>query len=94
MPGLGIRFLCKKREFFHAKQLGEGKCSIIEFTFLRAQFGPEISKRDDLAARAHFHAYGLAGTDAYGPLDNPKMYTLPTLMGMNGHTFIDVLKVE
>jgi len=44
--------------------------------------------------RTHFHAYGLGGEDKHGPNDNPPMYTLETLMKQNGHTHIDLLKID
>ena len=57
---------------------------------LLAQFGPQISRSH--ASRTHFFAQGLSGTD--DPTGDPPMYTLEHLMQINGHDFIDVLKVE
>lgn len=47
----------------------------------------------ELKARSHFHAFALGGKDDFGPGKNPPFYTLQTLMKLNGHGFIDVLKV-
>lgn len=58
-----------------------------------SKFGPEIDEFPELKARSHFFPYALGGKDDHGPGANPPFYTLPTLMQMNGHTFIDVLKV-
>ena len=58
------------------------------------QFGPEIELESDLKHRAHFFPYALGPKDAFSPVDDPKMYTLRTLMERNGHDFIDVLKVD
>lgn len=44
--------------------------------------------------RSHFFPYALGPKDAHSPVDDPKMYTLRTLMERNGHDFIDVLKVD
>lgn len=61
---------------------------------LNIQFGPEIENFLDLKSRAHFHPYALGGKDDHGPGANPPFYTLPTLMEMNGHQFIDILKID
>jgi len=55
-------------------------------------FGPQITPTQ--ASRTHFHPYGLAGKDSDGPEDDRKMYTLESLMKMNGHTHIDILKID
>ena len=55
-------------------------------------FGPQIPSSE--LHRTHFFAYGLGGADKHGPNDAPKMYTLASLMRMNGHTHIDVLKID
>lgn len=44
--------------------------------------------------RSHFSPYALGPKDAFSPVDDPKMYTLRTLMERNGHDFIDVLKID
>jgi len=44
--------------------------------------------------RTHFQPYELAPSDAHEPDDSPKKYTLDTLMKINGHTYIDILKVD
>lgn len=44
--------------------------------------------------RTIFHPYGLAGTDHVSTGDEPTMYTLETLMKMNGHQHIDILKID
>ncbi|KAF7365296.1 hypothetical protein MVEN_00401400 [Mycena venus] len=67
-------------------------CQIWGYDFSVNSFGPEIPRSQ--AHRTHFHPYGLAGTDKHGPDDVPKMYTIESLMKMNGHTHIDILKVD
>ncbi|KAF8466812.1 methyltransferase domain-containing protein [Russula ochroleuca] len=44
--------------------------------------------------RAHFKPYRIAGFDAHGAGDTPKTYTLEALMRQNGHSHIDVLKID
>ena len=45
--------------------------------------------------RTHFTSHVQLGpADKHGPNDEPKLYTLSTLMRMNGHTHIDILKID
>jgi len=44
--------------------------------------------------RAHFRPYRIAGFDAHGTGDSIKTYTLESLMRQNGHTHIDILKID
>ncbi|KAJ7777901.1 methyltransferase domain-containing protein [Mycena maculata] len=66
-------------------------CQIWGYDFTVNSFGPQISPAQ--SSRTHFNAYGLAGTDHTSD-DGHKMYTLETLMKMNGHTHIDILKID
>ncbi|KAJ7505397.1 methyltransferase domain-containing protein [Mycena galericulata] len=66
-------------------------CEIWGYDFSVNAFGPEIPRAQ--AHRTHFRPYGLAGTDS-APDAIPKMYTIESLMKMNGHTHIDILKVD
>ncbi|KAJ7175784.1 methyltransferase domain-containing protein [Mycena filopes] len=68
------------------------ECEIWGYDFSVNSFGPQIPRSQ--AHRTHFRPYGLAGTDKHGPDDTNKMYTLESLMKMNGHTHIDILKVD
>ncbi|TFY70718.1 hypothetical protein EVG20_g2297 [Dentipellis fragilis] len=58
--------------------------------------GEEREYWDDrsLKARTHFKPYVVAGREQLAPGDEPKMYTIQSLMRMNGHAHIDVLKVD
>lgn len=67
-------------------------CEIWGYDFSVKSFGPEIPA--SLSHRTHFNAFGLGGEDKHGPNDNPPMYTLETLMKQNGHTHIDILKID
>ncbi|KAI0290328.1 methyltransferase domain-containing protein [Multifurca ochricompacta] len=46
------------------------------------------------AQRAHFKRYRVAGYDAQATNDSPKTHTLESLMRQNGHTHIDILKID
>ncbi|TDL19847.1 hypothetical protein BD410DRAFT_791734 [Rickenella mellea] len=67
-------------------------CQIWGYDFSVQKFGPEISST--MGHRAHFKPWGLAGVNAHGPNDENKMYTLASLMQLNGHTHIDILKID
>ncbi|KAI0318843.1 methyltransferase domain-containing protein [Amylostereum chailletii] len=69
-------------------------CEVWGYDFSVTRFGPEIENSPHLKRRAHFFPWGLGGEDKHGENNRPKMYTLDTLMALNGHTFIDVLKVD
>jgi hypothetical protein len=57
-------------------------CQIWGYDFSVSSFGPQILPNQ--SSRTHFFAYGLGGGDQHGPDDSPKMYTLDTLMRLNG----------
>ncbi|TCD62167.1 hypothetical protein EIP91_007273 [Steccherinum ochraceum] len=67
-------------------------CQIWGYDFSVNSFGPEIPATEK--HRTHFHAYGLAGHDAHGPTNDIKYYTLQSLMDLNGHDHIDILKID
>lgn len=60
-------------------------CQIWGYDFSVKSFGPEIP--EDQIQRTHFHAFGLSGSDAHGSDDAIPMYTLQTLLNMNGTSF-------
>ncbi|KAG8845112.1 hypothetical protein FRB96_002714 [Tulasnella sp. 330] len=67
-------------------------CQIWGYDFSVEDFGPEVRNIPYLKSRSHFFQWGLSGED--DPTANPPMYTLQTLMKMNNHKFIDILKVD
>ena len=78
-PSVGINY----ESSFEAEILKNTKhCQIWGYDFSVKSFGPEIPA--NLQARTHFKAYALGGEDNHGPEDDPPMYTLETLMKMNG----------
>jgi len=69
-------------------------CEAWGYDFSVKGWGPEISEDPELRHRAHFEPWALGGTDRHEEHDNPKWWTLDSLMELNGHTFIDVLKID
>lgn len=69
-------------------------CELYGYDFSVNSFGPEIDEDPELEQRSHFFPYALGPKDAHSPVDDPKMYTLRTLMDRNGHDFIDILKID
>jgi hypothetical protein len=67
-------------------------CQIWGYDFSVNSFGPQIPSHR--LHRTHFFAYALGGADKHGPEDSPKMYTLQSLMRMNGHAHVDILKID
>jgi len=69
-------------------------CEVYGYDFSVNSFGPEIEEDRDLSSRAHFFPFALGPEDKHTLTDYPKMYTLRTLMALNRHDFIDILKVD
>ncbi|EMD33741.1 hypothetical protein CERSUDRAFT_67883 [Gelatoporia subvermispora B] len=69
-------------------------CQVWGYDFSVKSFGPEIERNTSLRERAHFYPWALGPSNNHGPGSNPPVYTLPTLMDINGHNFIDILKVD
>jgi len=69
-------------------------CEVWGYDFSVGGWGPEITEDPELKDRAHFQAWAISGTDAHGENDSTKSWTLDSLMKLNGHEFIDILKVD
>lgn len=54
--------------------------------------GPEIETVSELASRSHFWPYMLSDRDDHS--SNPPRWTLGEMMKKNGHTWIDILKID
>ncbi|KAI9816921.1 MAG: hypothetical protein M1827_001566 [Pycnora praestabilis] len=65
-------------------------CEIYGFDFSVGEFGKQL--KPEAAARAHFMKVGIAGTTDL--TRDPPFYTIQDLMVVNGHDYIDVLKVD
>jgi len=69
-------------------------CEIWGYDFSVKSWGPEIIDDPELRRRAHFKPWALTGSDRHQESDDPKGWTLDSLMKLNGHTFIDILKID
>lgn len=80
---------------FEAALLGRTSgCSLWGFDNSMNGFGPQVQAAPALLRRTHFEAIGLVGADTHRPNDRHKMYTLEGLLASNGHTFVDILKID
>lgn len=69
-------------------------CQVFGYDFSVKSFGPEITQIRDLADRSHFWPYALGPADGHSHGENPPMWSLESLMKVNGHQFIDVFKID
>ncbi|KAL6303533.1 methyltransferase domain-containing protein [Sparassis latifolia] len=69
-------------------------CQIWGYDFSVSSFGPEIELVPELKERAHFYPYALGDVNNHGPGADPPVHTLASLMEVNGHNFIDILKID
>lgn len=67
-------------------------CQIWGYDYTVKSFRREIPRES--SHRTHFKPYDLGSEDRHGPEDKIPTYTLDTLMEINGHDFIDVLKID
>jgi len=69
-------------------------CEVWGYDYSVFTWGPEINNDPELMKRAHFQPWALGGSDNHTDTDYPRYWTLDSLMKHNGHTFIDILKVD
>jgi len=69
-------------------------CEVWGYDFSVEHWGPQITNDPELRDRAHFHPWALGGSDDHGEHTHPKYWTLQSLMSLNGHAFIDILKID
>ncbi|KAH8988086.1 methyltransferase domain-containing protein [Lactarius akahatsu] len=69
-------------------------CEAWGYDYSVNSWGPEITGDPEVRDRAHFRPFALGGTNNHEDHDNPKYWTLDSLMDLNGHTFIDILKID
>ncbi|KAI0697284.1 methyltransferase domain-containing protein [Cytidiella melzeri] len=67
-------------------------CQIWGYDFSVSSWGPQIQDNPVLLPSAHFFPYKASSRDLTH--SRPPEYTIETLMRQNGHTFIDVLKID
>jgi len=72
------------------------RAQVYGYDYSVGSWGPQIQNNPELKTRAHFHKWAVGGKDAHGPDFDPnfQVYTLDTLMKLNGHTWIDILKID
>ncbi|OAX37470.1 hypothetical protein K503DRAFT_866852 [Rhizopogon vinicolor AM-OR11-026] len=63
-------------------------CQVWGYDYRSSSFGSHIKNN----YRSHFFSWGLANIDSHE--GKPKLYTLKTLLEMNKHDHIDVLKID
>ena len=66
-------------------------CEIWGYDYSVTQFGPQL-RNSPYGSKAHFFQYALGATDNHQA--TPPTYTLASMMKENGHTFIDILKID
>ncbi|KAI0070217.1 hypothetical protein K474DRAFT_1713526 [Panus rudis PR-1116 ss-1] len=67
-------------------------CEIWGHDAVQSGFGGQVPK--ELKHRTHFSRIQLGPKDSHGAEDNPKIWTLASLMRQNGHKHIDILKID
>ncbi|KAJ3730356.1 methyltransferase domain-containing protein [Lentinula raphanica] len=78
---------------FEAELLQNTKhCHVWGYDFSVKGFTNDIPEAERW--RTTFHAFGLAGSDRPATSNEPAMYSLQSLMAMNGHDHIDLLKID
>jgi len=78
---------------FEAELLSSTRyCKVWGYDPKAKSFGSKLPRA--LGHRTHFSPYSLSGFDKHDRGDKPPAYTLETLMKMNGHTHIDLLKID
>lgn len=65
-------------------------CQVWGYDYRSNSFGSHIKPN----YRTHFFSWGLANFDSHEPHNNPKLYTLKTLLEINKHDHIDLLKID
>jgi len=84
-PCVFYSFGVKGNSEFEAEVLLTTTCSVHAYDMSVQQIGKPLKSSNP---RVHFHKMGISGTNS------ENMKTLKTLMGRNGHTFIDILKID
>ncbi|KZT05124.1 uncharacterized protein LAESUDRAFT_760572 [Laetiporus sulphureus 93-53] len=78
---------------FEADLLAETRhCEVWGYDYVAPGFGGSVSR--SVRPRTHFARLGLGAADSHGKTDEPKMWTLESLMRANGHTHIDILHID
>jgi hypothetical protein len=72
------------------EMLDRTHCEIWAYDFSVVDFGKQLSAEHK--SRAHFTQAGISGTT--NPKKSPPFYTIQDLMKINGHDYLDILKID
>ncbi|PVH80514.1 hypothetical protein DL98DRAFT_491330 [Cadophora sp. DSE1049] len=89
-PCVLYSFGVQNESSFEQEMLERTNCEIWGYDFSVEAFGPAIT--NEYASRTHFMKVGIAGTT--NKEMTPPFYTVQDLMEMNGHSYIDILKID
>ncbi|KAL5313653.1 hypothetical protein ACEPPN_018074 [Leptodophora sp. 'Broadleaf-Isolate-01'] len=89
-PCIIYSFGVQNESSFEEEMLERTNCEIWGYDFSVEAFGPAI--QSTYSGRTHFLKAGIAGTT--DPSQDPPFYTIQDLMAKNGHTYIDILKID
>ncbi|CZS92019.1 hypothetical protein WAI453_000038 [Rhynchosporium graminicola] len=89
-PCILYSFGVQNESSFEQEMLQRTNCEIWGYDFSVEAFGPAIT--DEYSSRTHFLKAGIGGsTDEE---KTPPFYSIQDLMKKNGHTYIDILKID
>merc|ERR1712098_732107 len=89
-PCILYSFGVQNESSFEQEMLQRTNCEIWGYDYSVRSFGPAIT--NEHAHRTHFLKAGIAGkTDK---AKTPPFYSIQDLMQMNGHNYIDILKID
>jgi len=89
-PCIIYSFGVQNESSFEEEMLERTNCQIWGYDFSVDAFGPAI--QNTYASRTHFLKAGISGTTESSK--DPPFYTIQDLMAKNGHTYIDILKID
>ncbi|KAF9877856.1 hypothetical protein CkaCkLH20_04432 [Colletotrichum karsti] len=75
---------------FEQEMLSRTNCVVWAYDFSVVDFGEQLQPNH--RSRAHFKQVGISGTTDESK--SPPFYSIADLMKMNGHTYIDILKMD
>jgi len=88
-------FGVERKSSFEAELLNRsGACNVWAYDFSVNTIGPEILANQDYNRRTTFRPYRLDTIDAAANNTEPEKHTLHGIMEENGHTWIDILKID
>ena len=83
-------FGIQQESSFEEELLERTNCQLWGYDFSVDEFGPQLKTK--MKDRAHFTKAGISGkTDT---TQNPPYYSIADLMDINGHTHVDILKMD